>query len=50
MNKKEKHCKKKEPVGFFKSNEKEPFNMRLKSLLAGRSINQAAKDWGMKFY
>lgn len=48
MNKMEKNVgKAKEREGSFKSSEKEPFNERLKSLLAGRSVNQAARDWGV---
>lgn len=35
------------PSCSFESKQKEPFSVRLKSLLAGRSINKAAKDWGV---
>ncbi|MFZ4217569.1 hypothetical protein ACEV6Q_06895 [Enterobacter ludwigii] len=48
MNKIQKNIEdKKAPQGSFESIEKEPFRERLKSLLAGRSVNQAARDWGV---
>ncbi|EMM5104262.1 hypothetical protein WAT02_002266 [Serratia marcescens] len=37
----------KEPLGSFESSGKEPFSARLSVLLKGRSINQAARDWGV---
>lgn len=37
----------KERDGSFVDVGKEPFNVRLKSLLGGRSVYQASKDWGV---